>query len=191
MIISPRPKIYHFYSSQERAQKTRKIIGYLLLVSLVIVGIVIWQNQLAKIKKESNQQITQAQEEFYANFKKSLENSGKNSFELVSLGRKMLEKNLIDAALVCFERATEIDQNYRDAYFYLGYSYLKIYENEQSDRTTGTVERLERARDALIKARDLDPLYGPTYQFFAYTYNKLGDEKNAELWYNIYSRLSR
>lgn len=181
-------------SSRYQTRKTRKILFYCTLSILIAAGIFIWWNQLSKIKAEGRKQLVQIQKEQEENLRQYFKKSTKNSLELIVAGRKyLLDKNRPDLALFYFERAAEIDPDYRDAHFYLGYSYLKIYENERSDRTNGTskaIERVEHARDAFLKAKDRDPLYAPTYEFLAYTYGQLGDAQNAELCYNKYKELS-
>ena len=188
MLINPKPKIYHFHSSHQQAQKTRKILLYLFLAVLIASGIFFWQKELSKLRNQSTQKIAQSEEQFYNNLEQSLVDSDKNSFELIVLGKNMLDKNLIDGALVCFKVASEKDKNYRDAFFYLGYSYLKKTEKQNNNETT---EQENNAKEAFLKAKDLDPLYAQTYEFLAYIYNNLGDEENAQLCYNKYQELNK
>lgn len=193
MIITPSPKIYHFNTSRHQSIFANKFFIYGILIILLGIGIFIWQRELAKIKSASAREITETQEQFYLNQKNALEKSNKNAFELTVTGKKMLDKNYFPAAEAYFEIATKKDPDYRDAYFYLGYAYLKITEELKNKETKElfdekTIEQfnnltMDKSLEAFLKARDLDPLYAPTYEFLAYIYNKLGNEENARLAY--------
>jgi Tfp pilus assembly protein PilF len=62
-------------------------------------------------------------------------------------------------------QVVEKDKNYRDAQLALGYGYLKNHN-------------LEAAKNILLQAVELDPVYPDTYQILAMVYKELGQNEN-------------
>ncbi len=182
---------FHFKSSSEKfsTQTKLRFLIYAIFIVGIIITIIIWQVKLNNIKNQSQNNLTQIQNQAEENLKNALSNSNKSQFELVNLGKKYLENNPMLASAI-FLKASQIDQNYRDAAFYSGVSYLKWAEKldknlySTKDYQTKIQELYTNALAELNKAKDLDPLYKPTYEFLAYTYSQLHDEKNTETCYN-------
>jgi len=196
MIITPSPKVYHFHSSHQKSIMMRKIVVYTVIGLLTIAGIFVWQRELGKINSVAAKEITETQEQFYLDQKNELIKSNKNAFELEATGKKMLDKNYLEMALVYFETATQKDQNYRDAAFYLGYTYLKLAETSPNYLDKKAVKKfsnlaMNKSLESFLKAKDLDPLYSPTYEFLSYIYNKKGDAENSQLCYNKFKSFSQ
>lgn len=83
-----------------------------------------------------------------------------NTLELVEFGRKFLAAGNPRFAIIPLERATQLKDNFRDAWYLLGYSYAQL-----SQETSGTTEKrtvIMKALAALEQARQLDPLHQPT-----------------------------
>jgi predicted Zn-dependent protease len=123
-------------------------------------------------------QKNQAEQNLYkTNFAENLKNSKKSAFELTNLGKKMLEANSPDYAVIILEVAMEKDLNYRDSAVLAGYAYLKTNDNK-------------KAVDALVKASAIDPLYPRTFELLTIAYKNLKDDKNFDICYNKYKQLT-
>lgn len=195
MLITPSPKTYHFNTSHHQSIFVRRFFIYSVLIILLGIIIFFWLEQLNHIKTASAQEITQTQEQFYLNQKNVLEKTDKNAFELFAIGKKLLDKNSLEMAKVYFEVANQKDQNYRDGTFYLAYSYLKLAETPPDYLDKKMIKQfsnqnMDKSLESFLKAKDLDPLYGPTYEFLSYIYNKKGDAENAKLCYNKFKQFA-
>lgn len=183
---------FHFKSLRTKnySAKTKlRSLVYAILAIGVVITIVIWQIKLSNIKTDSQKNLIAIQNQGEENLKNALAGSNKSQFELVILGKKYLENNPALANAI-FLKAAQIDPNYRDAAFCSGVSYLAKAEQldknlfSQKDYQAKLTELYNGAIEQLNKAKDLDPLYKPTYEFLAYTYTQLHDDKNAEICYN-------
>lgn len=86
-----------------------------------------------------------------------------NPFELVNMGRKLLKAGSPQFAIVPLLRATKLKSGYRDAWYLLGYSYLKL-ANQTTDplRVKEKQEHLGKAEASLRRAFLIDPNHEPT-----------------------------
>lgn len=88
-------------------------------------------------------------------------------FPLVVQGRKYYEQGEIERAQKLFKKATELDRNYRDAFYHLGVSEFVL-------------GNYDRALYALVRAKTIDPLYKPTYEALIKVYQQKGEVAKAQ-----------
>lgn len=84
--------------------------------------------------------------------------------EAVKKSKELIEKNEYQLAIIPALTAIEMDQNYRDAWLYLGIANLKsaqYLELKQDDRDY----YLSNAKNALNKAKEIDPQYISTQNY--------------------------
>jgi Flp pilus assembly protein TadD len=82
----------------------------------------------------------------------------------IKLAKELIEKNEFQYAIISAQKATEIDNKYRDAWLYLGIANLKagkMLELTENSRK----EYDESAEKALLKAKSLDAEYKPTKDY--------------------------
>jgi len=85
----------------------------------------------------------------------------------VIFGESLNQTGDAACALSILKRVAEGDPTYRDAYVFLGHSYI-------------LVRNFEAAKDALLKAKELDPIYYPTWMYLAQAYEGLGNSELAK-----------
>lgn len=84
-------------------------------------------------------------------------------FELVNFGRKLLDAGSPHSAVVALLKATELQPNFPDGWYLLGYSYVQIANTiTDARRANEKQEYLNKATDALTEARRLNPTHQPT-----------------------------
>lgn len=98
--------------------------------------------------------------------------------EAAKLGANFLKAQNDDLALLAFQRATDIDPSYRDAWVWRGYTELK---NNQP----------EEALNSLKKAEDIDPVNARTYELLAIAYRQTGDADAAKKAQEKYQYLTK
>lgn len=80
-----------------------------------------------------------------------------DNFELIlEQGQQYLAKNKLSQADTLFTRATEIEPEYRDAWYLLGYTQLKEYE-AQNKNNISTASFAQKAFLTLTRAHTIDP----------------------------------
>lgn len=89
---------------------------------------------------------TQKNEAELAQFAQTLE--GKSAPDLVKEGTGLLKNGKVNEALVALKKATELDRNYRDAFYYYAVA------NAQAGK-------IKDAFHAAVRAANLDPLFTP------------------------------
>lgn len=98
--------------------------------------------------------------------------------QLAQMGQNFIKQNQPDFAIIVLSRAVQQSPKYRDGWIYLGYAYLQ-------KKDTAAAEK------ALEKARDLDPIYGYTWELLAKCKEMEGDTQTAQQWYNKSKQLSQ
>jgi tetratricopeptide (TPR) repeat protein len=84
-----------------------------------------------------------------------------SSYDMVTLSKTLIEQNEPQLAIEAARTATEMDKEYRDAWLYLGISNLAVAKQvELSGNNSQTY--LDRGKQALQKAKLLDPSYAAT-----------------------------
>ena len=84
-----------------------------------------------------------------------------SSYDMVALSKTLIEQNEPQLAIEAARTATEMDKEYRDAWLYLGISNLAVAKQvELSGNNYQTY--LDRGKQALQKAKLLDPSYAAT-----------------------------
>jgi Tfp pilus assembly protein PilF len=83
-----------------------------------------------------------------------------NPYSFVLTGAAFLKMDYPNLAILQFEKAAELEPDYRDAYVYLGKAYLQI-------------NNLNKAKQALEKAAEIDPINPETFYLLSQTYEKL------------------
>lgn len=66
-------------------------------------------------------------------------------------------------AIPSLEKVVKENENYRDALVFLGQAYYLDH-------------KYDKAKDTLLNAKNIDPTFGPTWQFLGLTYEALGDK---------------
>ncbi|HCS78681.1 TPA: hypothetical protein DIV55_02965 [Patescibacteria group bacterium] len=87
-------------------------------------------------------------------------------YYLMDQGSKLLNGNQPRNALMNFQRATELDKNYRDGWVWLGYAQI------QNDDPASAITSLKNAEA-------IDPIYAQTYELLTIAYEKTGDAEAA------------
>lgn len=172
-------KSYYF------SDKTRLILKGLLVIILILSAILgiksyassVYQKEVAKNEVQIKV--------FKYNLRENIKNSPKSSYELVVLGKKLLEKNQTEWAALFFEGASAKDPKYRDANLMTGYAYLRIAQSTNDYRLAS--DDYKKSIEFLLKARDLDPIYAETHELLAVAYKNIGNEKESEICYNKYN----
>lgn len=96
-------------------------------------------------------------------------------------GKDFAQKGQLLEAAASFKKATQLDNQWRDAFVVLGQTYLALDESKMPV-TLGDLTWLQKAEFALGRAKKLDPLYKLTYEQLAMVYERSGDsEKLAEI----------
>lgn len=113
----------------------------------------------------------------YDDAKKSLENSEKGQILLSALkktnnlsvktGAAFLKMGYENLAILQFEKAIELDSNYRDAHVYLGKAYLQQ-------------QNPEKAKESLERAAKIDPINAETFYLLSEVYDKLKDSDASQ-----------
>ncbi len=88
-------------------------------------------------------------------------------YELAKMGMVFLRINDNETAFLCFDKASKMDPNWRDAFVWKGYTELKF----------------NKPKDALISlkaAEKIDPIYPLTYQLLVIAYQQTGDSQSAQ-----------
>jgi len=113
-----------------------------------------WRNHAALLKEAENDQLDILEA--------NIENKN-DPLALVGLGQKLLDNGDAESAIIPLERATQIKSNYRDAWYLLGYSYIKADLDTQSEvAVTHPIAYRQQAKKALEKAHTIDPGHEPT-----------------------------
>lgn len=94
----------------------------------------------------------------------------------VILGEALNQTNDAVIALPILKKVAEKNPTYRDAQVFLGHSYILI-------------KKYETAKDILLKAKELDPVFYPTWLYLSQTYKGLGDEVLANTCYDKAKKL--
>lgn len=82
-------------------------------------------------------------------------------------GASFLKMGCENLAILQFEKAAELEPDYRDAWVYLGKTYL-----QRSDYS--------KAKESLEKAVEIDPIYPETFYLLSKTYEKLKKPDEAQ-----------
>lgn len=157
-----------------QAQNTRhlvKIILYIILISAIIICWFISAKRVRSLKENYAHQSENLIKELDVNFRKKLSQSQKNALELGVLGESMVDKGYSQYGILILEEAIKKDPTIRDLNLYTAKVYFDL-------------EDYEKAKTTALCAKDLDPLYVPTYKLLTQIYLALGDDQNAEICYN-------
>jgi tetratricopeptide (TPR) repeat protein len=87
-----------------------------------------------------------------------------NAYDSVSYAKSLLEQNEPQVAVVAVNIALEMNKNYRDAWLYLGISHLECAKKIELSADNRQYH-IGEAREALDRAKQLDPAYEPTLNF--------------------------
>jgi tetratricopeptide (TPR) repeat protein len=87
-----------------------------------------------------------------------------NETEAVKLSKKLIEEGEYQLATIPAQTATEMDSQYRDAWLYLGIANLETAQLVEL-KTDVQKRYFDKAKEALEKAKNLDPEYAPTKEF--------------------------
>jgi len=184
-IFQTKTKYQHTYGmSNKKSTKTEINWKLWLIISIGVALIAISFFITGLINKKTlafyDTEITESQKKLQLNYQKRLEQQEKTANDLVKEGIYLLEKNQLTLAPIALEAAAKKDANFRDAWLYTGYSYLKEYIAEGKNNQN----LINKAKDYLETAKNIDPLYPLTYKLLSTTYYELNDAAQAEICYN-------
>lgn len=140
---------------------------YLVIIIVLGVSLVIAQAITSVQTAKINRQVQKQAEAFQKDWRQTLVKSATSVSGLTLVGSRLLQAGQADEALAALSEATTRDQHYRDSFLWLGYGYLKN-------------NNFELSRRALEQAGKIDPVFAPTWQLLAETYQGLGDKVKAE-----------
>lgn len=118
----------------------------------------VYTNKLAKNFSQSNTLESQISQEIA---------SETDPYQLVKLGASFSKSQNNDLALQAFQRATELDEKYRDAWVLRGYQELKM-------------DQISQAIESLKKAEAIDPINPRTYELLAIAYSQADNADAAK-----------
>ncbi len=170
-----------------------QIVFYIVLIaSLILAGFFILKMSNKKIIAQYDQEILQQQNQLKENYQKILEKSEKSNNKLILQGVELIDKNQIEFGCMALEEAIKRDTDIRDANIYAGYGFLRLAQKakKQESKKTRKQEYLEKAKQYLEKALDIDPIHSLTYQLLASVYFELGDAELAQICYNKANELA-
>lgn len=146
----------------------KKIKPYLIpLAAILIVGFILSILIYFAEYKQMTKDLGKGEAELVQNYEKLIAGSPKSTSQLVLEGYGFLQKDKNQMAVIALEKATSLDQQYRDAFVYLGYAYLKTNNNQ-------------KALETLEKAEKLDPMNQTTWQLLAVAYQNMGQIEKAK-----------
>jgi len=180
-----------------RPNMTIKIIIAILLLLIAVFGIRSITNSVyeKEIKKSNTKLI-----EYKNSFLEIIKKSDKSSQTLTNLGMKLLKNNQTEWAAIVLENAANKDPNYRDAAVYTGYAFLRLAQETDELKNTGTKEQRNtetekqynnKAIEFLEKAIKIDPLFPRTYELLTIAYKNTGDDEKSVICYNKLKDLSK
>ena len=101
-----------------------------------------------------------------------------DAYAACKLGVSFTKAQNDDLALLAFQKATDLDPSYRDAWVWRGYGELK--NNQPQNAVT-----------SLKKAESIDPINARTYELLTIAYNQTGDQDNAKKAQEKYEYLAK
>lgn len=151
-----------------------------LLITIAILLLILLAICIAMETVKSRgitQENAQRHQEILANYTAQVAQKT-DAFALTKSGLHQLEINLPDLALISLKHATELNQNYRDAFLALGLAQFKTRDFKGALASFQAAERL-------------DPIYAKTYEFLKITYEKLEDKESAQKAEEKYAFLTK
>lgn len=143
-------------------------------------------------------------------YKKAILEDPENEYSLMNLGLCFINKNQYDTALIYLNRSLKTYPSFEAALYYRGWSYLNLkkFEEAKNDFSLITQNNVKSAyghfgmanlylqkNDAkngiyyLEKSIEADPGFKQGYMVLGNVYRNMGDEKKANHYLNIVSRL--
>lgn len=163
---------------------------YLVVGLVVIIGAVfgnIWCKNIAA-GAERQSKIAAARD--LENFRKSVLKIDSAEYA-TQRGLKFLRNGKTQEACALLDRATKLDEKYRDSHFYLGYAYLKDIEKRKDELNQKEMcELLAAAKVSLGKAQKIDPLYPMTSKLLGLIAEMENNDNGKRLWYTRFNEVS-
>ena len=193
------------YVSLNKRPFSNKIAPYIKWIIIIILAVILVLIARSYANSTYKKELTKFEPEIqtrWNNFHEQLKGTDLSSYELTILGKKMLESNQPEWAIIVLEKASEKDTKYRDAALFTGYAYLEIAEKLKNKETNAQINNLtmqqfdsetlnQKAIEYLNRAKDIDPIYSQTYELLTIAYQDKGDAQNAELCYNKFKEFSK
>jgi Flp pilus assembly protein TadD len=127
-------------------------------VLLLLLAGYLWSARLSQeIFASGLEMRAQADSKSLTHFREQIEQKD-DAITLVVMGKNFLSSDSTPYAIIALERATEVNPNYRDAWYLLGYAYVQSLALPEVDR----MSHAEKAKIALETARTIDPTHQPT-----------------------------
>lgn len=142
------------------AERVIKINIIWLIFLIVAVGALIFV--VRKNRKTPPQTQTIVRDEFID----KLVETATEPYPLVVTGRKYYEQGELQRARKLFQKAAELDRQYRDAFYHLGIAELALGNDD-------------RAYYALLRAKTIDPIYKPALETLSSIYEERGEATRA------------
>jgi tetratricopeptide (TPR) repeat protein len=192
---------YDFLNKSPLKQKISPYIKWILIFALAIILVFVARSYANSLYQKELKKFEPENQAMQDGFRISVEKSSLSSYELTLLGKKMLETNRPQWAIIILDEASKKDSQYRDAALFAGYANLKFANDIKNNPTTYQLQAisyylpatsyLEKAIEYLNRAKDIDPIYDQTYELLTVAYQNLGDDKNAALCYNKFKEFSK
>lgn len=142
----------------------------LLVLIVLIVAIVFWFVSQRRSKSIIEQPLVRDE------FVDKLVDTAEQPYPLLVQGRTYYEQGEYERAKKLFKKATQLDRQYRDAFYHLGITELVLGNTDKSYY-------------ALLRAKTIDPIYKPTIESLIIVYEKRGDVAKAAELQDILPRL--
>jgi len=159
------------FRDNRTAEHKTKIIIYIVLILAIIICWFASAKRVTSLRDKLSWESQNDTITLKKNFQAKLSQSQKNAIELGILGEEMVKKGYPQYAILMLEEAIKKDSSIRDLNLYTAKVYFDLGDYEQAKTTA-------------LRAKDLDPLYVPTYSLLTEIYRALGDEENAQICYN-------
>lgn len=167
----------------EEEKSVRIPVIYIVIALLAVGAVFAVKSKVNAIAAEAKQMEQKNQVNILESYQDHVRSMKDGPYAL-GRGWRYLQAKDYGRAVIVLEKAMELDKNSRDAAFYLGYAKLMQISNlkSQNDIRAG----LNQAKDTLLAAQRLDPLFPTTNKLLGFTYEQLGNDKESTVWYARY-----
>lgn len=148
-----------------------RIIVYSLCALTLLIFWIISIQKVKSLKKSYVSENQNIENDITNNYQNKFSTLDINPLDLGLLGEKLINSGYTKFGLIAMEESLKRSQDYRDLYLYTA----KVYFDQGN---------YQKAKEKIEQSFNLDPIYAPSYELLALTYQKLGDAENAEICYN-------
>jgi hypothetical protein len=173
--------MYNYYTNHQPKQtvKKSKMPFYLMLLVVLLVGIWLIRLVANNTYAKQTRDIPSVESIVLPAYTQKVSRET-DIAKLVNVGNGLLDKNLPIYAATAFNKASDLDPNYRDAAYAWGYALMQARNGDLS------AAELAQVKTAIDRAEIIDPMYVPLLQLKLLVANI---EKNTEVAQATESRL--